>query len=848
MSNIPINLKYGLDLTSSVLSKRPGSLIDCMNYEFTASDGLSRLEGYERYDGWANGGLSDVWQVAISISDAAAFSAAVVGGVVKLITAQGIINVGVYVSSTSTTINYLPITKYQAVIRSGDAIIVDSGSTADATATAKSFALYTTLSTANYLATVRSTAASLRSAVVDSPTPVCGLHWFRNTLLEARDAPMYTITGIAASFFNVGETISIGTIKGLIIHKETSPTRIWIEPYVSGTVSTSIAVLNKDGTTASSATATTVTESLEESDWAYMVALGTPDTDAARSVKRMNRAVIVEFTGGTQAAGADPVEGLVVNVGPDSVTNYYYLSIKSIVLTSGSWAAGTAAGRMELVPHYSLDATSKSGAGAYNKIVVGDVVRNGGNSFFTVSSVIRTEIAGTNRLRIYNSHYVGFTANFFGEESQAEAYLTTGASRAIWAKYYNKPLTGYRVPNGVGSLGEEVFYSYGNIYVTSASILDVPKFCSRHARLCLALGYEGGSTAISVVNEPYNMSGIDGAQSLPMGDEITGMLEGVGDSTIVFGRRSISRLAGIADGIKTYTISPDSGALPYTCVNVKRIPMFADQNGVSMLTQSETYSDFIGERASDSVQLKLKPRLVTSVFDTEIGGAHCAFQVRSKNQYRLVLRSGTIYTFCMTGEEPLITISNYSNDSCPRVPIAWSSQIQDNGKERLHVVWDEFYSKYSPDDIGGSYSPITNQRVYELDAGWGFDGETFDCSFETSPLFNDGTQNFIAIDRLRVFGRSHGVGSLVVRARGIERDFDQELTTASQDISLPAYAPANFYKEKRDVTSFTDHANWGLGVSLVFSSGVQKGLTNTEPSHVIQIIVIQPRIEGVTDA
>lgn len=848
---ITIALNKGLDLTSPALAKEPGSLIGCMNYEFTTTAGISRIDGVELYDGWANGALTDIWAVNISISDAGAFAAVQTGDIIQLITDQGTISVGIYISHGGDQLLYCPITRDQSIIRAGDEIIVDGGTTADANTINDSSARYNTLPVDQYVDLVRASTLILRNAVETSPTPVCGLHWFRNNLLEFRDAPSYVLNGVANGFTEVGDTLQIGTIQGLVIAKTTSPLTVWIEPYVAGTASTAVSVLNKNGTAASSAVATSVTENTGESDWSYCVAMKTPETSMSRGASRMYRSLIVTFNNGTQAAGVDPDVGDIVNVGPSFAANHYKLMIKSIVLTAGSWAAGTAEGRVELIPFNPLDPISgASGPGAYNKVVVGDVVRIDNNAILTIDSIFRTELAGTKKLRQYSSHFMGLTANFYGHESYAEAYLATGASRALWAKFYNPPRTGYAPAPSVLELGVEQYASYGLI-ITDPDVAanDIPKWVSRHARSSLALGYVGGTVNLSVPNEPFNFSGLDGAQSFPMGDEITGLLEGVGDSTLVFGRRSISRMAGVGDTISLETISPDSGALAYSCVNVGRVPMFADQNGVSILEQSDTYSDFAGYRASDKVQSQLKPRLVVSPFDTEIGGVHCAIPCRSKNQYRLILRSGDVYSFCMTSEEPMISLSNYSNDGVARLPLAWSSQIQDNGQERMHVVWDVFYGLRSPTDIDSSESndPISGNNVYELDSGWGFNGATFDHYFELAHIYNDNVSNFIGIEGMRVFGKSHGMSSLNVRAKGVETDFDQAYTDAAQDISLPYNPPEHFYKSKKDVTNFVDHANWGLGVSLRIESAQDRNLSTMEPPHIVQVMVLYPRVEGHKD-
>jgi hypothetical protein len=173
--------------------------------------------------------------------------------------------------------------------------------------------------------------------------------------------------------------------------------------------------------------------------------------------------------------------------------------------------------------------------------------------------------------------------------------------------------------------------------------------------------------------------------------------------------------------------------------------------------------------------------------------------------------------------------------------------VQDNGQERLHVVWDEFYAKYAPSEVSGSYNPVDERVIYELDSGWGFDGSTFDHYIELAHLFNDSASNFIGIEGMRLFGKSHGVASLVTRIKGIEKDFDQAYTDNANDISMPYTAPTNYYRRPQNVSNFVDHASRGLGVSVKIEGLYDKGLTTVEPPHILQVIVLYVRPEGVTD-
>lgn len=47
---VMLTMNLGLDLTTPKPAAQPGSLLDCLNYERNAGDGMSRIDGYEPYD------------------------------------------------------------------------------------------------------------------------------------------------------------------------------------------------------------------------------------------------------------------------------------------------------------------------------------------------------------------------------------------------------------------------------------------------------------------------------------------------------------------------------------------------------------------------------------------------------------------------------------------------------------------------------------------------------------------------------------------------------------------------------------------------------------------------------
>ena len=842
---VPVDLNQGLELESSALAKKPGALIDCLNYEYTTADGLRRIDGYEPYDGWVNGGAVDIWSGGGTVVDAGLWASAAVGDIVSVYVEDKWITVGVLISKGATSFVYAAINKDQAIIRSGDNVAFDGSNTATLTLTADAAPVFDGQTASDYMDDLRTYQSTLRGLYQPSNDSVCGLHVFRNNLIVARDAPLLTLSGVGSGVINVGDVVQVGGFTGLVIAK--SHPDYWMEPYVNGEPdSLTVNVKNKDGTNSATAVATTVDVTRGPSEHAFLEYFRTPETSSVRGPGRMYRSVILTFDNGTQAAGADPKVGDAVNVGPTFGVNHYLGVIKSIVLTSGTWAAGTAAGRVEVV---FADPLNPIGAGAINKVAVGDTVRIGSNSIFVIDAITRTTLPGTKKLRRANAHYVAETYAFDGRQSNIDSFWANGAGRAVWARVYNIRSSTFAENPPTSTEEVSIDKSYGNIIVNpdNASV-DIPKWVSLHGRNSLALGFAGGEVAFSVVYEPHNFNGLDGAQVVGVADEITGLVEAVGDSTVVFGRRSISRIIGSVDSLTQQTISPRSGAFPYTCTVIGRMPVFTDHSGISTLEQADTYSDFAGARSSAAVDSALRPKLLGSLAGSDVGGVHCAFSVRGKSQYRLFLRSGTVYNMCITSQGPRFTVCDYSNDNTARLPFAWSCQIMDSGKEMIAVSWDRYYALYAPTagGIPGDAASIDASVVYELDTGWGFSGETFDHYFVIGHMFMDAAANSIKLPKFRMFGKSYGFANLVASSASVERDFDQDFSSA-RIASMPSTAPEEWQPAMRDTTCFGHIANWGLGIKLKIAGGYAKGQTTVEPPHVCQLLVLYTDTTGVHD-
>ena len=189
--------------------------------------------------------------------------------------------------------------------------------------------------------------------------------------------------------------------------------------------------------------------------------------------------------------------------------------------------------------------------------------------------------------------------------------------------------------------------------------IDTPKYLAYHSG-ALALGFSAGSVVFSVVGEPYNYNGLDGAAEIATGDNVTGLVELPGDTLAIFGKRVIRKVNGTDSS--TYqlgTIAGNSSCFDYTACLIGADVLFTGVNGISTLQQSASYGDFVGTRVSHKISNWLRPKLVSTANGFESGGVAMAMVVRSKSQYRLVLSNGEVITVTITDGEFPVTFQNY---------------------------------------------------------------------------------------------------------------------------------------------------------------------------------------------
>ena len=266
------------------------------------------------------------------------------------------------------------------------------------------------------------------------------------------------------------------------------------------------------------------------------------------------------------------------------------------------------------------------------------------------------------QVRANRSRYQFITENFYGDPDYNSLYGVHGLPRAF-------------------SYNGDFFYK---IFTQPDPEKDSPRSVANHHGH-LALGYHGGRVDLSVVGQPYNYNGVEGASSWAFGDKVVGLLPLSGTILGVFGSKSIWGISGTTvDNFATQVVSPNIGAIEYTICDMG-FPVYANAYGVYTLSQTQEYGDYLGQPMSRDVSPWLRPRLLRK--DTSDKEVVCAWPVRSKNQYRLAFSDGYVMSMTLNGQQlPTFSKQMYMADGQALIPIALSSELDEGGEERIHIA------------------------------------------------------------------------------------------------------------------------------------------------------------------
>lgn len=832
IQSIPILMNQGLDLVTPPLLAEPGALIDCLNYEMTAHVGYRRVDGYERYDGWVDGGVASYFIVSLEADVPSDQSKIVVGSLLGDLDALSSkpLYYGVVVGVNGLEVRYVPFRRTDTISLNRRVYLLADGVTYFFTATSGSVSGKEAASDmAVYTQELRDYSTILRGLVQEDPSPVAGITWSRDRLYKVlnmhyADFPVASSVALGDRIALSGFIWAVGAVDAL----DEDTNRVYIQPTFTETAEVDYTKVNPDGTAGGSIGSPEAPFTAEDSLYGYMAYVNNPDISMSRGLTPIYPAATVSLVDGKWSHKDGPISGVDFLWLSDG-TSTFKVKVNNWVASDidGSWVDGTKKARMQLSYDSRVAGNAWVPGNAWSvysaatlapEDLVGSI--EGGISLGT--------LAGTAALRASGTRYQWGTYNFYAREDMYELYGANGVYRAFWAK-----------PD-----------SWGNIYTMDDPTLDNPKYLSMHARSVLALGYADGSVLMSVTGLPYSFDGLLGASEMAVGDRITGLLEAPGNSTLVFGKRSISRITGTSiENYQQQTVVPNAGAYDYTCVNVGGQPVFTDPAGISTLEQSSAYGDFVGQRSSFSISTWLTPKLIPGTDSIELGGVACAMPCREKMQYRLFLNSGEVVSLCFSSEGPKPMISSYAIQDVPgatsvRVPFAWTSEVADSGKEHMYVVWDKELSTQGYDGTVGSIP--SDKQTYRLDYGWGFDGRMMKHYIDLAHTFVQNGMVNGTVTQMRLYGQGYGVATLNIKSSSIERDFDMEFNEYNQDISLPS-RQRFFYDRMNNVTNIVDHANWGIGTKFRIGGTIPEGSPVTEPAYSAQVVVLTLDTTGAID-
>lgn len=291
----------------------------------------------------------------------------------------------------------------------------------------------------------------------------------------------------------------------------------------------------------------------------------------------------VAFTSG---GPTEPIEGQTVTGATSTATGV----IGRVIVTSGTWAGGDAAGRLIL--------KSQTGAFQSENINIG-------------ASLDVLTVAG---------------------DSAAIALSPSGSYRFIVTNFTADPAT--RRVYGVDGVNKGFEFD-GTVFVqiNTGMAVDAPdELCEFVGHLCFAFN---GSFQNSSLGDPYTWVPVLGASEIGLADPITGfkVMPGSDGSPVlaVFSKDSIHLLYGSSrDDWKLIPFKYEAGALARSVQQIGQT-FLMDTRGVTSLQASDMFGNFEFSTVSDRVKSWLESRK---------GGLADSCISRPNNQYRLFFTNG----------------------------------------------------------------------------------------------------------------------------------------------------------------------------------------------------------------
>ena len=286
----------------------------------------------------------------------------------------------------------------------------------------------------------------------------------------------------------------------------------------------------------------------------------------------------VSFTAGS----VSPVEGNTITQGANSAT------VKRIVVQSGTWGAGTAAGRLIV----TTPAPGNFAAGALT--AGGTLTLSGAQTAITIAAGGRVEAV---------------VGNVQGGQANKRMYGCDGVGHG--------------------------FEFDGTVYVPIVTGMspDTPSHVAIHkSHLWFSFGY---SAQFSSIADPYQWSPVTGAGEIVMNDTITNLQVMTGSDSsaalALFTRTDSSVIYGTSSAnFAKQDFITGIGARAYTAQMMEQVYTF-DDRGLQGFRQAQEFGNF---NASSST-LNLRPFI-----EDRRSASACSTLARGKNQYRVLFSDG----------------------------------------------------------------------------------------------------------------------------------------------------------------------------------------------------------------
>lgn len=333
--------------------------------------------------------------------------------------------------------------------------------------------------------------------------------------------------------------------------------------------------------------------------------------------------------------------------------------IKAITLTSGSWAAGTAAGSIVIAVSSGTFQNAENIQVTDQTPIVAPAPVYANNLTLTNTGTAYALPAG--------GKYFFLNHNFYGASNLSRTYGVNGVGKA----FEYSGTTAVLSP------------------ITTGMTTDTPVRIAEHKN-SLFLAFPGGSIQFSTVGEPLDYSPVTGAGELGIGNEVMDFATPP-NSLAILGETSIHVLYGNdSSDYQLEELTDSAGALPYTAQEVGGV-LYMDNRGLRSLSAAQNFGNFRMATISRLIEPLLKDKREDSIEPS------ASLVCRASDQYWLFFEDGTGFVAYMGGKEPSILPFNLG------VTVTCAASVEDDGVERLFVG-------------------CSNGFVYELNKGTSFDG------------------------------------------------------------------------------------------------------------------------------